>query len=303
MEGRAITLLELEIFAEVSRQASLRSVARLKGLTPGHVSKILRRLEKKLSVPLFQRSPTGVCLSPDGQRLVRSADSILNLAESLYPGSAAESRRVVGIGSVSFLASHVLSRILAEGKNPGGRFRLVEVHPDDLLTGGLKGAYESALHVGPLPWTRSWESFRVGFLRWGLLARPGHPLARGPVSEADVLAYPFVVPSYWTPGGFTPGNDFCPVSWRRRKPGTEVSSAPVAAEVVGHSDQVAFLPQIVGRGRLVEVKVDEWTKPVKKPLFLSVRTDAVSQRLYRQLRDRLVSELETAGAPSAPFPS
>ena len=77
-----ITLFELELFSEVARHSSLRGVARQKGLTPGHVSKSLKRLERKLGVSLFRRSSTGVVLSPEGQRL-DSCTIITTAANSL----------------------------------------------------------------------------------------------------------------------------------------------------------------------------------------------------------------------------
>jgi DNA-binding transcriptional LysR family regulator len=289
---RDITFLELEAFVEIGRLRSLRAVARLKGLQPSHVSKILNRLQRKLSIPLFRTSPSGVVLTREGIQLVETADKILREAESFRaerPGTVKPApRSVLTIGAVSFLQRFLLPPCMdALGAlAPQARFRLLELQPDQLVAAGLRGAMDLTVHVGVLPWTKRWSSLPLGVLSWALVARPDHALAAG-ATQAQVLAHPFVTPTYWTNEGFFVGNDYCPLPWDERIKGHEVSSAEGAVQMVLHTGQLAFIPRLtvashLASGRLVEVRVKGW-KRVERPVFLSVKSDAVAARLQRSV--------------------
>ena len=285
-----ITLQELEIFSEVGQRKSLRSVARRRNLSPSHISKILKRLEKKMGAELIKRSASGVTLTPHARNLLSTADSILEQARSLNTSSNSKvlPPTLMSIGAVSFLASKVVSVTLEPLMQifPNYRFRIIETTPDHLSQGGVKGIFESAVHVGELEWPRTWETLKIGEIQWKLFARKSHPLKKKS-TKAEVCEYAFVVPNFWTPEGFVVGNDHCPLSWTERKKGIEISSALNALEVILNTDQVSYLPDVivrdaVARKELKEIHVKEWKVPDTRPVYLSVRADAVSKKFQTQ---------------------
>jgi DNA-binding transcriptional LysR family regulator len=298
-----ISLFEMDLFVRASRLRSLRELARQLALKPAHVSKVIKRLEAKLGTPLLKRSVSGVLLTPEGTQLLRVAEEICELSGQLPSQERRMARsheRIWSIGSISFLCREFLVPALTPltSENTNYRFRYVEFTTNELVASGLNGAFEIAVHIEPLQWTRAWLSRRLGSLRWALYARYGHPLHAA--SETEVLKYRFVLPTGWTAQGFAIGEDHCPVSWRDRKGGDEASTPGTALEILAHSDQLAFLPEVMTRkavaaGRIAEIPVEGWPA-VHKDLYLSARTDVVSKHFYLTL----IEALQSAMKPIAP---
>src|SRR3954463_9189291 len=106
-----ISLFEMDLFVRASRLKSLRELARQLELKPAHVSKVIKRLESKLGTRLLKRSVSGVLLTPEGMELLKTAEEICLLSDSLMPSvrkRGGEEQRIFGIGSISFLCRHFL---------------------------------------------------------------------------------------------------------------------------------------------------------------------------------------------------
>jgi len=281
-----LTIREIELFVLASKTQSLREVSRQSGLLPGHVSKIMKRLEVKMNQKLFIRSAQGVSLTPEGLELLEIARKVSELAQGFSPSRNNEKNRekLSTIGSISFITTNVLAPRIAIWKKSirNTRFRLIEFTHNDLVAQGLKGAFELAVHIEKLEWTQSWESYSLGKLKWKLYGRAGHPLGQH-CSERQVSHYPFVVPSGWSPSGYYTGEDFCPLSPGQREKGDEASTAETALRLCVQSDQVTYVPEVLAESfnrekSVSEISVKGWPQ-VKKEIFLSVKTDVVSKRL------------------------
>ena len=283
-----ISIQELDLFVKASRLTSLRELARQLELKPAHVSKVIKRLEGKIGHKLLQRSVAGIILTREGLDLLSVAEEICGLAEQLEGAnskrSKAEKDIVLSMGSISFLSTYLLAQSIQQiqKERKRARFRLIEFTHNELVSHGLNGAFEISVHIEPLQWTRTWASKRIGPLSWKLYSRKGHPLGKTP-SESEILKYPFIVPTDWTNHGFSIGEDHCPVSWRKRLKGHEASTAETSIAIVGASDQLTFIPEVLARpnvlaGRLQEIQVENWPV-VEKSIYLSVRADLISKPL------------------------
>ncbi len=285
-----LTLFELNLFVRACKTRSLREVARQMNLQPAHVSKALKRLEGRLGRRLFKRSVSGIVVTPEGSELLATAEQMLELGERLLGGSGAPIREeeIWSLGSISFLASRLVGPTLGAlaEKRKNARFRVVEFTHNELVAHGLNGAFEMAIHIEPLLWTKNWTSIKIGSLRWGLFARAGHPLNRERETIERISRYPFIVPTDWTlQGGFSIGDDHCPLTWRERRKGHEASTAETAIEIVQRSDNLTFVPTVAARnlvldGRLRELRVPEW-ESIEKAIYLSVRSDLVPRPLQK----------------------
>ena len=286
-----VSLLELELFVRAGNLRSLRELSRQTGLKPAHVSKIIKRLEIKLGQKLLKRSVSGVILTREGVNLRKTALKICEIAAELEgsPESTRKtSQRVWTVGANSFLTTHFISDCvtdLGSGKDDS-RFRLLDTTHPQLVALGLNGVFELAVHVGPLEWTRSWTSTSLGSLRWRLFSRKDHPLGREATPE-QIMAFPFVTPTYWTQEGFLVGSDQCPLPWTERIMGHETATAGAGIQIILRSDQLIFVPEIVAsrewaRGEIQEVRVPAWPI-VQGEVFLSVRNDLVPQTFHRRL--------------------
>ncbi len=295
-----ISLFELELLGELGSHASLRSLGRAKHLEPPHLSKILAKLEIKLKATVIKRSPKGYLLTPQGLRLVKIAREMLPYRDALTDGNLPETDDVpqmLTVAAARFVASHLLAPAVEKlrAKDPKLRFRLIDMAPDEIEQAALKSACELLVSIGEPTLTRAWETSRVGYLSWGLYAARRHPIGTA-VKESVVAGYPFLVPTYWKGNGFEKGEDGCPLSWRKRKHGDESSSVITAVEILRHSpDQLLFAPRVVMKqpvatGDLKEIRVAEWEK-IERPIYLSLRGDAVNKPLEKRLLVALGDQL------------
>ena len=288
---KKVNLLELELFVRAGKLRSIRALSRSLDLKPAYLSKVMMRLEKKLGVPLFKRSSSGILLTREGVELVKTAESILELSLHLRKGPQADhsmSERIWSVGAISFICSCFLSECIAQisCSQKNTRFRLVEFTHNELVSHGLKGAFEMAVHIGELEWTRSWISAEIGSMRWGLYARRTHPLAQSTL-EKEVIKFPFIVPTDWTHQGFSIGEDYCPLPWDQRIKGDEVATAETALELVSFTQQLTFVPELVAKRlvnarRVREIRVKNWPL-VEKKIHLSGRSDLIPSRFWKQL--------------------
>ncbi|HTD06965.1 LysR family transcriptional regulator [Undibacterium sp.] len=85
-----IDLATLKHFLFIARHQNLASASEQLHLTPGALSKSLRRLEEELQVRLFDRDGRALKLNLDGERLKERAAALLSAAEQLQSEFAGE---------------------------------------------------------------------------------------------------------------------------------------------------------------------------------------------------------------------
>ncbi len=298
-----VSLTELDLFLRVGKLKSLRECSRQLNMTPGAISKVLKRLEQKLDATLMTRSISGIVLTSEGSELIQMAEKMLQLAAQASPKLGRRQgfkEKVWGIGAVSFLSSRLISQCVPTlaRLRPNTRFRVVEFTTNELVSYGLNGAFEIAVHGEPLEWTRVWSTHEIGALTWGLFAATNHPLTKlKSVAESDVIRYPFTMPTQWTTQGFLRGDDQCPVPWGRRFPGHEAVTAETSLEIVQASQQLTFVPSILAQRSLNanlvrQLKVKDWPS-VQKSIYLSIRDDLISKPFLQSLTDVIGRRLRT----------
>lgn len=293
-----VGLADLDLFFRAAKLKSLRECARQLDMTPGAVSKAIKRLEQKVGKSLLRRSVSGILLTSEGNELMEIAEKVLRLTAPMAPASSKKNsgNKVWGIGSLSFISSRLLPPLLdpiCESRTRT-RFRLVEFGNNALVAHGLNGAFEMAVHIGALEWTRVWSSYEIGNMRWALYGAKNHPLTKlKTIASSDVIKYPFIMPTGWSSQGFIRGEDHCPLPWGIRFAGHEATTAETALEIIIASQHLAFVPVILAQravdfGLISEIKVEEWPI-VEKKIYLSVRDDLVPSSLL-QMITKLIRE-------------
>lgn len=304
-ENKNITFFELEVFLELSIRRSQRGVSRSLGLTPSHVSKILNRLESKLEKELFKSSQSGIILTRNGLTFVDYAKKMITTMAEFqnkqnHLGEVVHEKPVVTIATASFLSRYIVApqMLLIQKLLKDYRIRLVEMSPDVLVESALKGAFDIALNVGKLEWTKSWSSKKIGNLSWGLYAGSKHPLAIADnthLGAEEIRHQPFIVPTYWNLNEYAIGNDLYPISWQKRVKGHEASTAETAIHLVANSDHLGFVPRVVAsslleEGRVSELQIAE-TKEVQRPIYLNVNIDNIKGPFRDSLAQILAKKL------------
>jgi DNA-binding transcriptional LysR family regulator len=92
-------------FVTVAEHGSINRAATALRMDQPGLSRAIRRLEKKIGAPLFEREPKGVRLTPVGAHLLPSAQELLVSADELTARAVAlarESRRQLRVGTLEF---------------------------------------------------------------------------------------------------------------------------------------------------------------------------------------------------------
>jgi DNA-binding transcriptional LysR family regulator len=165
-----ISLEDLRFVATLSRTGSLSAAARALDVTPPALSMRLKKLEAILGISVVTRSSRAMRFTPEGEQLVREAQSILSrvegLADSLHGGSLAGPLRVVA--PFGFGRMHIAPAIAA----------FIAAHPEVRVT----------LDLAETPWTKNVDAdvvIHIGAVRdssWvaHLLARNARWLCASP---------------------------------------------------------------------------------------------------------------------------
>ncbi|AOJ90028.1 LysR family transcriptional regulator [Burkholderia sp. MSMB0856] len=116
-----IPLTALRVFESSARLGSFKAAADELSVTPAAVSHQIKSLESRIGVLLFERGPSGVRLTEEGERLFRAShDALLALSRGLdaVRPEAADERTLVLTTTPAFAAMWLIPRL--------GRFRQVD---------------------------------------------------------------------------------------------------------------------------------------------------------------------------------
>ena len=174
----------LRVFAAVAREGSLSRAAERLHLTQPAVSLQVKALQERLNLRLFERTPRGMRLTPDGAALLPLADKVLE-AQREFVGAAqrlhTQVRGTLGIGTILDPEFTRLGAFLKA---------LVESAPQlqTVLRQGMSGEVLARLEAGELD---------VGFyLGDPNEERPGTPFR---VRAITPFTYRVLAPAGWGP--------------------------------------------------------------------------------------------------------
>ena len=110
-----------------------------------------------------------------------------------------------------------------------------------------------------------------------------------------IFKYPFIFPVYWTSEGIKFGRDNFPLTEVKRIRGYETATAVSALEIIRRTDQLGFVPEIVARpflnsGEVIQIDLPS-LKTVKQPVYLTVKNDKISQKMFLWLIKVCAQEL------------
>jgi len=267
-----VTLTQLEAFVLVARLGSVKAAAKLLGVSEPAVSGALAALRQHLGDPLVVRSPTGMDLTPGGQRHVAIASQMVNLAVEAEAAirdaqGAPELLRVV---ATSTIAEFVAPGLLAAFTTRTGPVEAsVGLTSDSEMAALLS---ERLADVGLGPRLSGLTSEPMMRYRLILVSSPRHPLARqGSVGTAALAG------SDWLVGASAadPSSDVGRLLERLRVPEGRIRVFPseaaawvTAAEGHGVAPAAAHLaaPEIA-RGALVALPVEG--TPIERMWYVS----------------------------------
>lgn len=189
----------LELLLAVARLGSLGRAARELGITQPAASSRVRAMERRLGVPLVERSPRGSRLTEAGALVTDWARRVVEAAEAFDAGvHALRGRRDSRLRVAA-------SMTIAEYLTPGWLIALRALRPDtavSLLTGNSAAVAERVLaaeadlgFVEGLDVPSGLDTAVIGHDRLVVVVAPAHPWARRriPVGPAELAATPLVL--------------------------------------------------------------------------------------------------------------
>ena len=181
---------EMEMFVRVVEQSSFSAAARISGMSPSAVSKLVARLEARLGTRLLHRSTRRFQLTPEGESFYeRSVAVLADIAEAERAAGAGErpAGRVRLNSSASYV-SHILAPIM-----PGFLALYPEISLDivqtDRVVDLLADRTDIAIRAGPMP-SSSLMARKLGETAMMIVAAPEWIERHGlPKTLADLEAH------------------------------------------------------------------------------------------------------------------
>ena len=166
----------------LAREKSFLGAAKQMHVTQPTLSQQVQKLEKELGVPLFERTPRGVLLTPAGERFLPRAAAIITAVAQGFEEvreNEGEIRGTVRLSAIPTLGPYLLPGIVKEArlKAPGLMLHLYEETTENLLASLKSTRIDLGLLSLPIKEpglvTRSF-----GRERFVLAVASAHPLAR-----------------------------------------------------------------------------------------------------------------------------
>lgn len=138
-----INIRHLEYFTKVAKLGSINKAAQALYISQPYLGKIMHDLEENLGVRLFNRSRSGVTLTPEGVEFLGRSEKILKEMDSLWFQKAgkAESSEPLAVSMTRF--SHIMesfSEVVMRHKDqPSFSHRLYEGNSDEVIEDVVSG--------------------------------------------------------------------------------------------------------------------------------------------------------------------
>ncbi len=181
---------EMEIFATVVGKGSLSAAARVVGLSPSAVSRVIARLEDRLGVRLLIRTTRAIALTPEGEDYHRAALRILrDLDESeQHIADQAAPRGRLRVSSTHAHGRKILVPLLGEflARYPAIN---VDLSITDTRIDLIEERADVAIRIGPLP-DSDLTARRLGDSARAVVASPAYLEKHGmPMVPEDLLRH------------------------------------------------------------------------------------------------------------------
>lgn len=207
----------LRYFLTVAREESFSRAAEVLYLSQPTLSRQIKEMEDELGVQLLIRTNRNVILTPEGQRLRKRAQEIVDLMdrtqeEFLHLDGEVEGQIAIGCGETQIMREVARVIIPLQQEHPGIRFNLYSAHADDVAEKLDQGLLDFGLMFEPFD-MHKYDTLLLPFSDTvGFLMQSGHPLAqKKSVTMEDAANVPLLMPSQgrlFSPSAPLMGADF-----------------------------------------------------------------------------------------------
>ena len=147
-------IYQLRTFVVVAREGSVTRASDLLHLSQPAVSAHIKAMEEGLGLSLFERTPRGMSLTPDGQRLLLKAEQTLAAHQELMAEASRGKDELVGrlrLGAGSNSNNEVIGRLLTvmSERQPGVEIALKHGTSQEILAGIRNGSLDGGFYNDP----------------------------------------------------------------------------------------------------------------------------------------------------------
>lgn len=145
---------QLRTFVVVAREGSVTRASDLLHLSQPAVSGHIKTMEEGLGLSLFERTPRGMSLTPDGRRLLAKAEQTLAAHRELMDEATRNKDELVGrlrLGAGSNSNNEVIGKLLTglSERRPGVEVALKHGTSQEILTGIRNGSLDGGFYNDP----------------------------------------------------------------------------------------------------------------------------------------------------------
>lgn len=197
---RAIHYRAIGYFEAVRRWGSIREAARQLDVAASAVNRQVLKFEGEVGLPLFERLPDGMKLTPAGEIFARHAIAVLQDEKRLageFDALRGLRRGEVAVIAAESLNAQFLPRLVSRmaEKYPGVDIRIQTAGSNEIPASLTAGDADLGLAFSLPPSTGLFQ-LAIGRFRLGAVMRPDHPLAgERQVSFAACAAHVLILPS------------------------------------------------------------------------------------------------------------
>ncbi len=291
----------LELLVGIDDRGSLGAAGRALGMAQPNASRAIRGLERRLGIPLVQRSPRGSTLTAQGTVIVHWAREVLADVERLLDAAAAlrvERDAELTVASSMTVAEYLLPGWLGNFRrvNPDVQIQLQVLNSMQVFERVVDGSCDLGFVEGPsVP--EHLNRVTVARDRLVVAVHPDHPWARRrrPLTMAELAATPLLVRE---PGSGTRRTvDLALQEFERPPPLLELGSgAAIRSSVIGGVGPAVLSTLSIGDAvqsgqlRLVEVDGLDLTRTLRAvwrpPRSLGGPAGALLRLVLRGSRDQ-----------------
>lgn len=270
----AMQLDELEVFFAVVETGNFSAAGRKLSLSPSAVSKLMSRLEERLSVRLFHRTPRALTLTEAGTALQREGQHIFEAlanAEDAVKQCSSNVSGLLRIHSLFTFAKYQLAPIMGEFLEKFPLLR-VEFHLSNDPVDFMEQRIDVAIHSGALP-DSSLIARRLISSPWIICGSPDYLEKHGiPQTPADLAKHNCLNFTHRTHWNNWPLTDHDQVTTIAAKGNIGANQGDMLLELARHGIGLVRLAQFhVGddlrQKRLVPL-LEKYQSRMQEPLFV-----------------------------------
>ncbi len=292
---------DLHVFAVVAQRGSLHGAAQSTGSTQSAITKAIQRLEAAFGLRILNRSRRGIELTAAGTALLARVQQlqlgVSDLQAEMEAMRAAE-RGAVRLGAIPALLEPTLIPLLARmrRRRPQVHFQVDLQISARLIASVQEGRLDLALAFLPDQMPEDLQAEPLGRLRYHVVGRLGHPLAKEPpdlaaLAQADWLLPPrevgmrTAIDRFFTEAGLSPP---------RAVVQADTSSAWFS-ELLRQTDMVAAFTDLMMSSRLGQgLQVLPFSAiPLTNDLRLFYRRNAYLSPMLQEVRNELKTSFGT----------